>query len=344
MKAFRWTVERAGFTVVQDLGRPGHAWLGVAVNGASDHRSARTANALVGNADDAPLLEVTASDLVVRTEADCLVAVTGAVVDVAVDSCAAPVHQPLVLRAGSSLTVPSPATGLRSYVAVNGGIEGERHLGSVAPDPLLGVGHRLAAGDEVRVRTAYLRSEHRQHLPLYRFGTTPPAVGARHRVAVLPGLDLARMAEPDQLLDTLVVQPQSDHVGLRLDRPDGGPIAQHDAAPILSRGVPVGAVELPGTGGFIVLLRGRLLTAGYPVVAVVGSAHLDQLGQARPGDELLLSLTDADSERAAVRRWEDAHHRIAERVRRAFATTGIGHLVDPAHGQPARTTPEELTT
>lgn len=342
MKAFRWTVERAGLAVVQDLGRLGQAWLGVAVNGAADQRSARTANVLVGNADDAPLLEITGSHLVVRTEADCLVAVTGAVPEVAVDTCAAPVYQPLVLRAGSSLRVPSPVTGLRSYVAVNGGIEAERHLGSVAPDPLLGVGQRLAAGDEVRVRTAYHSSDQCQHFPFYRLGTSPPPLRAQHRVAVLPGPDLDRMVDPDQLFETLVVQPKSDHVGLRLDRPDAVPIPQHDATPILSRGVPVGAVELPGTGGLIVLLRGRLLTAGYPVVAVVGSAHLDQLGQARPGDELLLSLTDATSERAAVRHWEDAHHRLAQRVRGAFTTTGIGHLVDPDHGQRASTTSDEL--
>ena len=94
------------------------------------------------------------------------------------------------------------------------------------------------------------------------------------------------------------VSPQSDHIGLRLAGP---PLEQTSQEEILSRGVPVGAVEVPPTGGIIVLLRGRLLTAGYPVIAVVTSDSLDRLGQLRPGDALTIALCDVKTARARLR-------------------------------------------
>lgn len=140
------SVQRAAFAVVQDLGRPGHADVGIAVNGALDQHAARTANILVGNPDRWPLLEVTGSELVLDTDTDILVAVTGAAESVLVDGHPRPVWELVPVAAGSRLAVPAPRSGLRSYLAVNGAIEAETILGSVAPDPLLGVGRRLGAG------------------------------------------------------------------------------------------------------------------------------------------------------------------------------------------------------
>ena len=124
------------------------------------------------------------------------------------------------------------------------------------------------------------------------------------------------------------VSPQSDHIGLRLTGP---PVEQTSREEILSRGVPVGAVEVPPTGGIIVLLRGRLLTAGYPVIGVVTSASLDRLGQLRPGDALTIAFCDVASARAKLRQRDRQRQRLAERVRAAFCASGLGHVLDGEH-------------
>jgi len=104
-------------TTVQDDGRLGLASIGVSPSGAADRRSYRLANRLVGNVSGAPALEVTAGGLVLRAERDVLVAVTGA-------PCpGGPQNASAWLRAGDELRLGTPERGLRSYVAVRGGLD-----------------------------------------------------------------------------------------------------------------------------------------------------------------------------------------------------------------------------
>ena len=133
-------VERAALSVIQDLGRPGFARLGVPAGGVQDRDAARTANLLVGNADDCALVESTGGDLAIRPERDVLIAATGAVDAVLVDGHPQPAWAPIAAFAGARVVVPLGSSGYRTYLAVNGGLRASAVLGSVAPDHLLGVG------------------------------------------------------------------------------------------------------------------------------------------------------------------------------------------------------------
>ncbi|NUS54117.1 MAG: allophanate hydrolase subunit 2 family protein, partial [Streptomycetaceae bacterium] len=92
-------------TTVQDLGRPGHAHLGVPHSGALDRRAHRLANALVGNPPDAATLETTLLGCTVRAEVPLTAAVAGAPVQVRVDGRPAAWGEPVRLAAGSVLEV-----------------------------------------------------------------------------------------------------------------------------------------------------------------------------------------------------------------------------------------------
>ena len=126
--------------LVQDLGRPGNAHLGVPPSGALDRPALTLANRLVGNPEDAAGIEVLLGGLRVRAEASCTVAVTGPPVAVTVGGRPADSHRPVHLRAGDELELGVPAVGLRTYVAVSGGIAVEAELGSRATDVLSGIG------------------------------------------------------------------------------------------------------------------------------------------------------------------------------------------------------------
>ncbi len=317
-------VERAGHAVVQDLGRPGHGGIGVAVNGAADQHSAQVANLLVGNPPGAPLVEVTGSELVVRAESDVLVAVTGAAREVVVGGARVGAWEALPLAAGSALVVPVPDVGYRSYLAVNGALDAPRVLDSVAPDRLLDIGKRLAPGDSLVVESRYAAPADDLG-GLFRLGAAPAALRLPTRVPVTVGPELDRLVLGAASLDqTLRLLPQSDEVGLRFE---GVPLERNRTEEILSRGVPLGAVEVVPDGSLLVLMRGRLVTAGYPVVAVVTTTGLDQLGQLRPGDEARLELVDLADARAAVRRQAAAREVLTERVRRAFTARGLGRAL-----------------
>jgi biotin-dependent carboxylase-like uncharacterized protein len=322
-------VERSGHAVVQDLGRPGHADVGIIANGASDQHSARTANILVGNADGAPVIEVTGSELTLVLGHETLFAVTGSADEVLIDGHRQPAWETLVGYRGARVTVPQGRAGLRSYVAVNGTIDTPTVLGSVAPDRLLGVGRQLAAGETVTVASRYRGLPAGLEPPLFRLGAVPSDLTLPAVILATPGPEIERTVLGHECLSQpYSVSAQSDSVGLRLLGPA---IDQTSSEEILSRGVPIGAIEVLPTGGVIVLLRGRLLTAGYPVVGVVSSDSLDRLGQVRPGDVLTFVLGDIETAQAAAVARDRQRAALAERVRSSLSAVGLADVLDERH-------------
>ena len=127
-------------TLLQDLGRPGHAALGVSRSGAADRAASRLANRLVGNPVEAAVLETVLGGLAVTTDQPCWIAVTGPVDRVIIDGRDHGSHAPIRLAGGARLELPAPETGLRSYLAVRGGFAVEPVLGSRSNDTLAGLG------------------------------------------------------------------------------------------------------------------------------------------------------------------------------------------------------------
>jgi allophanate hydrolase subunit 2 len=241
----------------------------------------------------------------------------------------------LSISAGSRVLIPYPTKGFRSYLAINGTIQADRILTSVSADPLLGVGHRLAAGDTLTFASRYAGHPGAELGRLFRLGAQRPALRSPVTVRVIEGPDLGRLTRGRGALDaTFRVRPQSNHVGLRLESPL---IEQNSTMEIPSRGVPIGAVEVPPTGGIIILLRGRLVTAGYPVVAVVTSESIDLLGQVRPGDDVRMSFCDVAGARARLRANASELALLSRRVQNVFRAKGLAAALDPA----LTTDPEE---
>ena len=315
----RLTLQNPGLTALTDLGRKNSPQRGVQTNGAADQTSARAANILVGNPETHPLLEITAvMPVSIRVDAHTLVAVTGAAGQVLVDGIAHPARQPLVVWPGALVELPPAARGLRTYLAVHGTIEGPSFLGSHAFDPLLGTSTFLAAGTALEVRAGALTRV--PDVPWIPVQAAAPDFSGTAEVGVLPGPEAHEFPAVQEMFAAashsssvpgsaakptaaaaeyrtpaaadaasthfeFTVSQQSDHVGLRLE---GQPLDRTERSEILSRGVPVGTVEVPPAGEPIVLLRGRPLTAGYPIIGVVGRGWHDALGQLAPGDRLRL--------------------------------------------------------
>ncbi|MGB4777238.1 biotin-dependent carboxyltransferase family protein [Microbacterium sp.] len=315
----------AGAAAVTDLGRPRGPRFGVPVGGALDQGSARVANVLVGNPPDAPLLEITAMNLEFVCDADILIAVAGAPMTLTVDGVARPLAEPVSVPAGSVVALRDMTAGLRTYVAAHGSFDVPMLLGSCAPDTVLGFGRRLQNGDELRVRRTPPIVNPWFAAPLYRLHAPGSAI-ASPVIDVTDGPDAADFGATAARLfrGPYVVGPASNHIGLRLN---GVVPERQTSGEVLSRGVPVGAVEVPPGDELLILHRGRGVTAGYPVMAVVTSTSLDALAQARPGDTVRfrrVSITHAVEDARA------AHRRIAAlqgRVAGVFAALGHEHLI-----------------
>jgi biotin-dependent carboxylase-like uncharacterized protein len=263
---------------VQDQGRPGWASIGVTRSGADDRSDAGLANRLVGNDPSAAVIEVTAGGLRVRAERTLLVAVTGAPVPVVAGGRAAPFAGPLTLPPGAVLALGRPGVGLRSYLAVRGGIEVPPVLGSRSTDTLSGLGPPpLRTGDRLPVGT--LAGDE----PLVDVAAVRPP-STRPVLRVLPGPRrdwLAPAAWTALTAQPWTVTPHSDRVGLRLA---GTPLARLRDGELPSEGLVPGAVQVPPDGAPVLFLADHPVTGGYPVLAVVVTDDLPAAAQLRPGD------------------------------------------------------------
>lgn len=275
-------LEVGPLVTVQDRGRFGLAHLGVPRAGALDGPAAALANRLVGNDPDAAVLEVLLGGLVLRSDSACWVAVTGA--------SGAPRAE--WLAAGAVLRVDQPASGLRSYVAVAGGIAVEPVLGSRSTDTLAWVGPpRVEAGTVLPVGPSAAGPR-----PLDT--PRPPRPGA---LRVLPGPrdDWFAADALDVLCGTAwAVGADSNRVGLRLEGPA---LRRTRDGELASEGMVLGAVQVPPNGQPVVFLADHPPTGGYPVIGVVEADDLWQCAQLRPGERVRFTRVPRPSPGAATR-------------------------------------------
>lgn len=327
----RMTVTTAGSAVVTDLGRARGPRYGIPVNGSLDQYSARVANVLVGNEQHEPLIEVTALDFEFTPDVDILFAVTGASVQVTVAGVAQPQWQPVSACAGEAVSLKRMSAGLRAYLAVHGSFDVPILLGSCAPDTVLGFGLRLAQGDALLVRQSVppIVNPHFR-AALYDLKAPVPPLEPRPAIQVTEGPDRAEFGASADLLfqHPFTVQPNSNHIGLRL----AGRVPRRESTgELLSRGVPVGAVEAPPGDELLILHRGRGVTAGYPVLAVVTAVSLNALAQVRPGQQVVFRHVPLEDAVAAARAERDAVNSLRTRVRNVFTSLQAGVVVAHNH-------------
>jgi biotin-dependent carboxylase-like uncharacterized protein len=271
-------VTAAGLITVQDHGRRGLASMGIGVSGAADRQSHDRANRLVGNLESAATLELTFGCLRAFSSTATWIAVTGAPAPVTVGGRDVAMNTRVPLRPGESVEIGTSSSGLRTYLAMRGGIGVEEVLGSRSTDTLAGLGPPpLLAGDVVRIGADLDSFPVADFIPDRR---PPEAVTLRLVMTLGPRDDWFTPSAIAVLgSSTWTVDPSSNRIGVRL----AGPTLERSInSELASEGVPVGSVQVPPAGP-IVFLDDHPVTGGYPVIGVVDRRSLDLLAQARPG-------------------------------------------------------------
>jgi biotin-dependent carboxylase-like uncharacterized protein len=275
-------------TTVQDLGRPGHAASGVPRGGAFDPVAARAANRRVGNPPGAALLEITLAGPTLRFGRAVEIALAGDPFDVRVDGDAAEIRRErLPLKEGALLEVGRARAGVRTWLAVAGGIDVPLVLGSRATDLAGGFGghegRALRAGDRLSVfPSPELFPPGSEEAP------DEPASGALRLVAGPDG-QLLEPGESERLAAIAWrVDPRSDRRGVRLS---GGTLTLRPHPPLRSQPMLPGAVELTPAGEPIVLGVDAPVTGGYPWVAQVVEGDLRRLAHLAPGAPVRFAWT-----------------------------------------------------
>ena len=264
-----------GLALVQDLGRVGFASQGVPRGGALVRSALARANVAVGNDAGAAAIEISGR-LVVAAEGELVVATERG-------DCR-------VLSPGAELAVEPDASRRVRYLAVAGGVDVPRVLGSRSTLRVAGLGgfegRALRAGDRLRVAVGVGEED--------EGGVYGPGIemGSEWPIRVVAGPDGEAFGA--RALESLMGQgwrvgSQSDRAGTRLE---GLPIprAPGFADALSSSPMAVGAIQVPASGLPIVLGPDGPTTGGYPLIGVIAAADLDRFHALPLGAEVRFAL------------------------------------------------------
>lgn len=288
----------------QDLGRWGHQHLGVSVTGVMDTLAHQMANLIAGNSQDWATLEMTLIGPTLAFEEPTVICMTGADMGARLNGRTAPRYRPIVVRPGDTLALQSAVEGARGYLAVHGGFDLPRYMGSQSTYLRAGFGgfegRALKRDDWVGINT---------HLPADPTALTMLAEQLADLYIYLPGIlgqhtgrkGLVRLIRSSQwkeftpescaaMLSTdWRVSTDSERMGYRLEGPK---LLLAEPRQMISEATSFGTIQVPGGGQPIVLMADRQTSGGYPKIGTVASVDLPILAQKKPGDMIRFTPID----------------------------------------------------
>lgn len=299
-------------TTVQDLGRSGFQKYGVIVGGAMDRFAARMANLLVGNEEGEAVLEVTLRGPTLHFREDVMIAICGGRLSPTIDEVPVPDWRPVYVKRGSVLKFGPCTVGCRAYLAVAGGLDVPKVMGSRSTYLRAGLGgfqgRALKKGDVLPVKPPASGAEQlkKRWFPspaepftaadFFLSNEVLPAYRSQPVIRFIRGREFGFFTPESReklVSSSYRVTPQSDRMGYRLEGPS---LSLQKPLELISEAVSIGTVQVPPDGNPIILMADRQTTGGYPKIAQIASVDLPVVAQVKPGESVTfreISLEEA---------------------------------------------------
>jgi len=281
-------------TTVQDLGRYGYSHFGISPSGPADSLSFRIGNMVVGNNEDLAGLEMTLLGGDFEFDLDTEVAITGSQFNIYLNGKETPHNEPFHVKKNQILSIGMTKEGARCYLSVKGGIKIQNYLNSKTTHIMSGMGglmgRPLKKGDLLEINESGKINTPNIPNKIHDINTSI--------VRITRGLQSSYFSENTWKTftsQTFAVSDVFSRMGIRLLC---DPIKSLKGNEILTEGIPLGAIQVPGAGEPIISFVEHQTTGGYPKIANVISADLCKVGQLKPGDEFqfeLVSFEKAES-------------------------------------------------
>ena len=297
-----------GYTTVQDMGRFGYQDMGIPVTGTLDLFAPALANLLVGNPENYAVLEITVIGPVLEVLGAIDVAVTGANIGITVNDRPMLEWQSIRLEKGDILSIQQVKQGCRAYLAVNGGIDVPKVMGSCSTytGGKLGgfCGRILEKGDVLKSGPANLLDK-----PHFIPEKMIPDYLSDKMIRAIPGPQDNFFDEGLELFfkSRFLVTPKANRMGYRLQGPS---IEIKEGMPksIVSEPSMPGSVQIPADEQPIILLVEQTV-GGYVKIATIISSDLPKVAQSTPGDTLQFEKIDL---KTAHRLYNEQQEKIAK--------------------------------
>ncbi|OCL26909.1 hypothetical protein U472_05325 [Orenia metallireducens] len=306
-------------TTVQDQGRYGYQRYGMPVAGAMDSYAFQIANLLVGNRRNTPALEITLLGPEIGFEGSCRIAITGAELGAEINGKRIYPWSSVKVDSGDRLIFKGAQQGCRAYLAVSGGIEVDEVMGS-SSTYLRGQiggyqGRSLKAGDSLKVvdtdkgNFSGIIKIPKQYISEYRRES-------KIRVVAGPQFSHFSQKEIDKFFNSnYTISAQSDRMGYRLE---GAKLSHRQSADIISEGISLGAIQVPGDGQPIIMMADHQTTGGYTKIANVISVDIATLAQMKPGELISFSLLSIKEAQRLYREREIMLKKLEKMINRIY--------------------------
>ncbi|HTQ27764.1 MAG TPA: biotin-dependent carboxyltransferase family protein [Puia sp.] len=292
---------------LQDLGRFGYANWGVNPGGMMDVYAGTVANMLVGNCCSEAVLEVHFPGPQILFEQNALISITGADFSAMLNDEPLPSWQPVVVRKNTVLHFPKLEWGARCYLAVHGGFQVEKWLGSYSTSVRAAAGgfhgRALQKGDELSSKensiyfAGWLKEEKIMRVLPWRINSEK-VYRLPHEIFAVKGFEWEKLTEGSRYgfeENNFIIHPSSDRMGYRLK---GASLEMEEKCELVSSGVSFGTLQLLPGSEMVVLMADHQTAGGYPRIAHVVTAHLPKLAQLRPSDCVQFNLIDIETAEA----------------------------------------------
>lgn len=292
-------------TTVQDIGRIGYYEMGMPPSGVMDKYSFKIANYLVGNEENAAVLEATYMGPTLEFEEDAVIAITGGEIPPKINGESIPTWGAFEVKIGDILSFDFVKTGARIYISVAGGIDVPILIDSRSTYTLCNIGgfegralqegDSLKIGDQKKNDAKVGQRIEDKYIPKYE---------KSHEIRIVMGLCSYRFTDESKksfLEQDWSVTPDANRVGYRFkgerlyfverEQPFG---AGSNPSNVVDLGYPIGSIQVPDGAEPIALLNDAVTGGGYATIATIISSDLDKMAQVKTGDKVRFIAVDID--------------------------------------------------
>jgi|TARA_B110001454_G_C12716362_1_gene432730 antagonist of KipI len=277
-------------STIQDLGRYNYSHFGISASGAADPLSLKIGNLIVGNKESASAIEMTIIGGEFQFDSECYIAISGSEFEASLDNNYITNQKAIDVKKGQILSFGQAKTGARAYLCIQGGIDVDNYLSSKSTHILSGIGGYLgqpiSKGDILSFGINKNSIKPIIFRQLLDMNTS--------KIRIISGLQsnfFDDKAWSSFISNPFTVSNSSNRMGIRLD---GNKILSNIESEIITEGVPLGAIQVPGSGDPIISFVEHQTTGGYPKIANVIIADIHKVGQLKPGDKFQFNLVSKE--------------------------------------------------
>ncbi|OFI06958.1 KipI antagonist [Clostridium acetireducens DSM 10703] len=308
------------FTTIQDKGRIGYQQFGMSTAGAMDEFSLKVGNILLGNDEYEGALEITMVGPQIEFNTSTVIVITGANISPKLNNNSIPMWHSIKVKKGDVLSFGGAKSGCRSYICFAGGIDVPKVLGSKSTYVKAAIGgfkgRALKSGDEINLVKINKSLDHIANRTIPE--NFIPKYFKNHEIRLIlgPQHESFSKEEIEKFLNSeYEISNQADRMGYRLSGPE---IKHIKGADIISDGIALGSVQIPGHGMPIIMMADRQTTGGYTKIATIISTDIPVLGQAKPGDKIKFKNITIEEAHEVLRNYNNLFKNIKKSIYKKF--------------------------